>query len=119
VAFLISALICLFFSAVYHTVYVLSSRVNSIFLRLDYAGVNFLICGSVMPLTYYGFYCRGNLGLYYMTGVGIMCTGVFIVSLKDFIHTTEYIVIKNWMYALLGIFSALPLFHLALFEAFT
>lgn len=53
-----------------------------------------------------------------MVGVGTMCTGVFIVSLKDFIHTPEYIVTKNWMYAILGIFSALPLFHLAIYEAF-
>lgn len=46
VGFLITAIICLLGSAVFHTFYCLSQKVNKVLIRIDYAGICFLICGS-------------------------------------------------------------------------
>lgn len=43
---------------------------------------------------------------------------VFTVSIMDFIHTDKYRTLKSVMYAALGLFSALPLFHLLFKENF-
>jgi len=55
--FFLSALICLCLSATFHLVYEHSKRINDIFIKLDYAGVNILITGSCIPVIYYGFFC--------------------------------------------------------------
>lgn len=55
-------------------------------------------------------------GSIYITIIMIACLIVFFVSLQDFIHTPEYLSIKSWMYALLGIGAALPILHLMIME---
>lgn len=55
IAFLISAIICLGCSTTYHLFYCLSEKVNKILIRLDYAGICFLVSGSTFAPLFYGF----------------------------------------------------------------
>jgi len=48
--FLSTAFICLSFSATFHLFCALGYKYNRILLRLDYAGVCFLIVGSTFPM---------------------------------------------------------------------
>ena len=64
--FLLSALVCLLNSTIYHTFNSLSSSANKYLLRLDYSGVNFLIFGTTIPLNYYGFYCNKKYATVYL-----------------------------------------------------
>ena len=114
--FLISAAACLLLSTTYHLFNVISFQVNKILLRLDYTGVNLLISGSTFPVFYYGFYCQFHLAIIYITTIGVACLTVFFISLKDFIHTAQYFILKSVMYGSLGIFAAVPIIHLAINE---
>ncbi|EGR33039.1 hypothetical protein IMG5_063250 [Ichthyophthirius multifiliis] len=114
--FLISAVLCLSFSSTFHLLYQLSPIHNKILLRMDYAGVSLLISGSTFPIFYYGFFCNQILAYFYMTIVGVASLIVFVVSLQDFIHTPKYWIVKSVMYASLGIFAAVPMLHLCIYE---
>ena len=117
--FLISAMMCLLGSATFHLYSCMSSKLNKILLRLDYAGVCFLIAGTPFPPMYYGFYCRPVLSTFYLI-VGSSLSGVvFVISMFDFIHTPKYFIIKGYMYGSLGISAAFPLFHLFFDEYLT
>lgn len=54
---MISASLCLGFSAVFHLCYVYSSNVGKLLAKLDYAGIIILIYGSSMPPIHYYFSC--------------------------------------------------------------
>lgn len=56
--FLLSAAACMGGSAAFHTFYCISTKANKILLRLDYAGICFLIAGSAVAPYYYAFYCN-------------------------------------------------------------
>lgn len=55
--FLISAIVCLLFSTLYHTLSCHSERILRLFGRLDFSGIALLIMGSFVPWVYYSFYC--------------------------------------------------------------
>jgi hypothetical protein len=57
---MVSAVICLSLSAIFHLFYCHSKQTSTILCRLDYAGVSILIGGSVVPPNVYGFYCQEN-----------------------------------------------------------
>lgn len=58
---LISALICLGCSTIFHLFSAYSKKLDNILNRLDYAGIAVLIAGSCFPIYYYMFACsQGN-----------------------------------------------------------
>ena len=78
--FFISAMLCLFFSTLFHTLsekdlfrtglkFVLgchSERILHIFGKLDYSGIALLTMGSFVPWVYYTFYCETQSKIVYM-----------------------------------------------------
>ncbi|KAK6211977.1 hypothetical protein LQW54_005504 [Pestalotiopsis sp. IQ-011] len=56
--FLLAATVCFGLSATYHTLISHSQKVESIWLRLDFVGIIFLIVGSFIPGIYVGFWCE-------------------------------------------------------------
>jgi adiponectin receptor len=112
VVFLLAAAACMGGSAVFHTFYCISATANKILLRIDYAGICFLIAGSSLPPYYYGFYCQPVYAWLYGGINCVMGSVVFIVSMCDFIHTVEYRPLKGRMYAALGISGAFGGIHL-------
>lgn len=55
---LISAIICLSCSAIFHWFSAHSKSLHDLLNRLDYAGISILIAGSCYPPYYYFFYCE-------------------------------------------------------------
>lgn len=51
--------------------------------RLDYTGISLLIVGSFIPWIYYGFYCRPQPMIIYITMISILGIAAMIVSLWD------------------------------------
>ena len=69
----LSAFFCMGCSCVYHLIYVYSSKVNTNFARLDYAGISILILGSCIPPYYYGFACP-NVSFWRAFSISFMTT---------------------------------------------
>jgi len=61
----------------------MSRRAYNISIGLDYAGINIFIAGSVFPAFYYGMYCYFNVAYFYMTIIGLIGSGLFVLSLTD------------------------------------
>mmetsp|Transcript_36974 Transcript_36974/g.35683 ORF Transcript_36974/g.35683 Transcript_36974/m.35683 type:complete len:100 (-) Transcript_36974:362-661(-) len=72
---MISACICLGFSAIFHLFSVYSIRLAGYLSRLDYSGIIILIFGSCMPPIHYYFSCGpGIFWKYTMTGVMLVAS---------------------------------------------
>ena len=54
---MISAALCLGFSAIFHLFYVYSENASSFLAKLDYAGITILIFGSTIPAIEYVYAC--------------------------------------------------------------
>lgn len=114
--FLVSAIMCLFGSSLFHLFYQMSEKASRYLMRVDYAGISLLILGSTFPPFYYGFYCDFWIRYIYLFTVGFACLTVYIISIFDFIHTEPWRKIKGCMYGSLGIFAGVPSIHLYLRE---
>lgn len=55
--FMLSALVCMSCSTLYHLFNAHSEKVHLVTARLDYAGISILICGSYYPGIYYLYFC--------------------------------------------------------------
>lgn len=67
--FIITAVVCLSFSACYHTLTNHSKSVDSIWLRIDFAGIIVLTLGDFISGIYMVFWCEGTLRIIYWTMV--------------------------------------------------
>lgn len=83
---LISAVICLSCSTMFHLFYPMSGKAYQLFSRLDYAGVNILIIGSSFPPFYYGMYCNFLLAAFYLAIISLLGSSLFVVSLFEYLH---------------------------------
>ncbi len=68
-AFFIGSIICLGFSATYHTIQCHSHSVSKQFNKLDYVGIVVMIVGSFLPALHYGFYCHPHFQLAYSLAI--------------------------------------------------
>lgn len=80
-AFLLSAVACLLSSSIFHCFYCISPAVYKVLIRLDYAGICFLISGSTYAPYFYGFYCNKMYAIIYSGFSCMSCFIVFIISL--------------------------------------
>ncbi|EGR29870.1 hypothetical protein IMG5_147130 [Ichthyophthirius multifiliis] len=116
--FLLSAILCLLFSTLFHLFYCKNPKYFQFFLRLDFAGVSLLVSGSTFPPFYYGFYCNFYLAYFYLSLVTIVSAFVFLVSIQEFINKPEYFAFRSFIQGLLGFFSSIPIGHLIYLEVF-
>lgn len=99
-------------SSTFHLASCMNDRIGSLLARWDYAGISILITGSCFPPVVYGFYCQPTIAWVYLSILSVVSMVVFIVSIGKTIHLEEYRRVKGVMYGGLGLFSALPIFHL-------
>jgi predicted membrane channel-forming protein YqfA (hemolysin III family) len=57
-AHMITAALCLGFSAIYHLMFIYSHEAQLLLAKLDYIGIILLMFGSVMPPINYAFACQ-------------------------------------------------------------
>ncbi|KAI0252467.1 hemolysin-III related-domain-containing protein [Lactifluus subvellereus] len=113
-AFLLSAVFCLFCSAFFHMASSHSKQVKTRCNALDYSGIIALILGSFYPCLYYGFYCESHYMIGYMlliTLVGL--AAAYIVLNPEYAKPTHRHA-RTRVFIGLGLCGALPASHLVL-----
>ncbi|KAG9352861.1 hypothetical protein JZ751_017437 [Albula glossodonta] len=88
--FFLSAVLCLSFSWLFHTVYCHSEKVSRTFSKLDYSGIALLIMGSFVPWLYYSFYCSPQPRLIYLCIVCVLGIAAIIVAQWDRFSTPRH-----------------------------
>lgn len=89
-AFFIGAVVCLFFSASYHTFCCYSISVSNVFRKLDYCGISVLTMGSFVPWLHYAFMCDITAKTFYLVLIGILGCTCIAVSLIDKFGEADY-----------------------------
>eukprot|EP00347_Sterkiella_histriomuscorum_P022857 403336892 len=114
---MISASLCLGFSAIFHLFYVYSEDMNSFLAKLDYAGITILIFGSTVPSIEYVFACNQVAGIkqFFMIQVTVVCFIVFVITLMPVFSRTEFKWLRGSMFLILGFAVSSPLLYVHYF----
>ncbi len=113
--FLLSAIICLGSSAIFHWFSAHSEQLNDILSRLDYAGISILIAGSCYPPYYYFFYYEFIYRTIYLTFISIFASSVFIYSFQKDFNKPQNRKLRGLLFLTLGISAGIPVLHLMFF----
>ncbi|XP_022106190.1 adiponectin receptor protein 1-like isoform X2 [Acanthaster planci] len=117
-AFFTGAVLCLFFSWVFHTVYCHSSKTSLLFSKLDYSGISLLIVGSFIPWLYFGFYCQSTLRYVYISLIVILGLVCMIVALRDQFSTRKFRALRAGLFLGLGLSAIIPACHFLAISGF-
>ncbi|KRZ20295.1 ADIPOR-like receptor [Trichinella pseudospiralis] len=109
--YFISALGCLGFSVVFHTLVCHSEWVSHLFRKLDHCGIAILITGSTISWLYYLFYCHSWLYVFY--AVLCMSLGVrsAIQTIKGDLSTAHHRFTRSLVFILNGLSAVIPCLH--------
>jgi len=117
---LLSAVVCLGISSMFHLFYCHSEKCNSYLCWCDYAGISLLIGGSFFSPNYYGWYCKVyKIQLYLFLGiVEGLCILAFFVSLHSKFNAPE---MRKWwaiLYIFIGVMGTFPGIYLHFSDPF-
>lgn len=113
VVFLVGAVSCLGFSALFHWFHPINKTVCKVLHKLDYAGISLLNFGSSFASFFYYFYCDAFKFYFSIAFIGVGCFGTFAVSLTDWIDLPQHTTFKGLMYGFLGISNLVPAVFIA------
>ncbi|GAA5887595.1 hypothetical protein JCM6882_001465 [Rhodosporidiobolus microsporus] len=113
-AFLLSAAVCLGFSASFHTFLAHSQEVAVWLNRLDYVGIVVLISGTFVPLVHYGFYCDKHLRNSYIALIYTFSAATTATVVSPHSRTPEYRRFRTWIFIFLGLSAVFPVGHAVL-----
>lgn len=131
-AYIISVIICLTASAVFHSFYCISKRVSDILQILDYCGICIVIAGASIPLIYYSFYFYPRyLKLHMIMIISIITLSSIVLTSPTFRYIYSYLLISiSWnrqpnyrkvrslCFVSLGCYSLLVLMHIYTLDKF-
>lgn len=110
-AFFLGSILCLGFSATYHTIQCHSFTVSKRFNKLDYVGIIVMIVGSFLPALHYGFYCHPHLQLFYSLSVTLLGLLAMYVVLSPSYSTPAYRPHRTGVFLVLGLSAIIPTGH--------
>jgi len=113
------AIFCLTCSTVFHLFNCHGEKTSSILNRIDYAGIAILISGSCYPPYYYGFYCSPFFSIFYIAFITVFSVTVFFCSLKPDFTSPAKRKLRGGLFLGLGLSTAVPFLHIALFGKYT
>lgn len=111
----ISAILCLSFSASFHSMGTMSATHFNILNRFDYGGISLLISGSCYPPYYYFFYFSQKLKLFYLSEITIFGVGTFLYSLTDDFNKPKRRTLRGTLFLIFGLCTGIPVLHMAIF----
>ncbi len=111
---LLSAILCLSFSALYHLLGTMNKTTFNILSRFDYGGISLLIAGSCYPPYYYFFNCDFFYRIFYLTFISVFSLIVFFLSLTSKFHLPINRTLRGSLFLSLGLSAGIPIIHLAL-----
>ena len=102
---ILSAFMCLGFSAMFHLCYVKSPKFLDVLSRMDYGGISLLIFGSAFPITYYSFASKpAFVQRYLYIGLaGLLCSACFATSLIKKFDSGAWRPVRGIMFMLAGL----------------
>ncbi|EPB65166.1 hypothetical protein ANCCEY_15771, partial [Ancylostoma ceylanicum] len=103
-------------SFLFHTVACHSDSVGKLFSKLDYTGITLLIVGSFIPWLYYGFYCRPQPMIIYITMISVLGLLAMIVSLWDKFAQPKYRAIRAGVFVAMGLSAIFPAAHMLIVD---
>ncbi|SPO34754.1 related to Adiponectin receptor 1 [Pseudozyma flocculosa] len=101
--FFVAAVICLGFSASYHTVGCHSQYV---------IGIVVMIVGSFLPALHYGFYCHPHFQLAYSVAIILMGSVAIYVVIAPKYGTPHYRPYRTAVFLVLGLSAIFPVLHI-------
>mmetsp|Transcript_9895 Transcript_9895/g.13408 ORF Transcript_9895/g.13408 Transcript_9895/m.13408 type:complete len:158 (-) Transcript_9895:313-786(-) len=108
---LLSAMICLGCSALYHMIKDKSEEAHLIYSRLDYAGISLLIFGGCYPFIYYCFACDDVFWLKAMF-LSILFTFALMCTIVTFIpkfESPKFRAVRAFMFIGFGLCPIVPM----------
>ncbi|KAJ9478191.1 ADIPOR-like receptor IZH2 [Pseudozyma hubeiensis] len=109
--FFIGSIICLTFSATYHTIQCHSHHISKQFNKLDYVGIVVMIVGSFLPALHYGFYCHPHFQLAYSVGISTLGGLAMYTVLAPRYATPAYRPYRTGVFLVLGLSAVIPVAH--------
>ncbi|VDN55882.1 unnamed protein product [Dracunculus medinensis] len=109
--FFMGAIACLGMSFSFHTLQCHSAEVGRLFSKLDYTGITLLIVGSFIPWIYYGFHCRPQPMIIYLTMINVLGVAALVVSLWDRFAKPHFRPVRAIVFVAMGLSSIFPVFH--------
>uniref|UniRef100_A0A915JBB3 Adiponectin receptor n=1 Tax=Romanomermis culicivorax TaxID=13658 RepID=A0A915JBB3_ROMCU len=116
--FFVGAVACLGLSFAFHTLHCHSERVGKIFSKLDYVGITLLIMGSFVPWLYYGFYCRLESQVGYISAILMLGLCCVVVSLWDKFSQPKFRPLRAGLFVGLGLSGLVPCSHYFIVNGF-
>ncbi|CAJ0603013.1 unnamed protein product [Cylicocyclus nassatus] len=110
--FFAGAILCLGMSFLFHTVACHSDSVGKLFSKLDYTGITMLIVGSFIPWLYYGFNCRPQPMIIYITMITVLGVLAMIVSLWDKFAEPMFRPVRAGVFVAMGLSALVPAAHM-------
>lgn len=112
--FLISAILCLLFSATFHLIGCVSKKYHEILSRFDYGGISLLVTGSCFPPYYYFFYCEVKYCIFYLIFISAFGLTTFCLSLTNNFNTPKMRGFRGKLYLIFGISAGIPVIQIKL-----
>jgi len=111
IIFLLSAIVCLTFSAGYHTMSCHSKIVHDFCHTFDYAGIVILTVGSFFPSVYYAFYCEPGFQAIYLTGLSVAGIAASYFVLSPEYSRPSHRGARTTVFVSLGLCGVVPICH--------
>jgi adiponectin receptor len=111
--FIVTAMACMGFSAIYHLFLCVSPTWMVRFQCLDFAGICLLIVGSIIPIIHYGFFCSPTLQMAYSLAVVLLGAICFLIVIA---LDNEWRVLKTLAFITLAVVGAIPVMHVLVQE---
>jgi channel protein (hemolysin III family) len=112
--FIISAILCLSFSSIFHLIGNISIPFHRVLSRFDYGGVCLLITGSVYPPIYYFFYYETRYRLFYLTFITAFGLTIFGLCLTNGFNLPSKRVLRGSLFLTFGLSTGIPFIHILL-----
>ena len=112
--FLVSAILCLSFSALYHLIGGVSKVYHEILSRFDYGGISLLVTGSCFPPYYYFFYCHPKYSIFYLIFISSFGITTFCLSLTKSFNSPKMRGFRGKLFLIFGLSAGIPIIHLAI-----
>ena len=115
---IISAVLCLGLSAVFHQFSFYSKHVCDKLATFDYGGICILIMGSCYPPIFYPFACQPFFETRnsFMIIITVACVGAFLSLLNDKLASSECRAYRGIMFVGLGLSAIFPLAYLNMID---
>lgn len=108
---LLSAMVCLACSTLYHTFCIRSSEVLNVLVRLDYLGITCLVVGHAITGVYFLFYCTPEVAYNYLPYMVTAFGLTLPVILTRSFASVAYRPVRTLIFGLLGCVAVIPVVH--------